>query len=210
MTRSTLHGLYAITDSQLMPDTESMLLQVEHALRGGAQIIQYRDKSSNARMRAQQASALLDLCNRYQRLLLINDDITLAKQVGAHGVHLGQSDGSLTYAREALGKHAVIGVTCHASLALAHTARQDGCDYVAFGAFFPSQTKPDAQPAPLALLAEARSILPVPVVAIGGITLDNAAQVIHAGADMVAVIHNLFANDDISAQAARYERLFTR
>ncbi|MEH6577441.1 MAG: thiamine phosphate synthase [Amphritea sp.] len=210
MTKFQLQGLYAITDSKLMPDTDSMLFQVEQALRGGARIIQYRDKSTESDKRRQQCLALLDLCNQFNRPLLINDDIELAKLVGAHGVHLGQSDGVLAQAREYLGKHSIIGNTCHDSIELAQQACQQGCDYVAFGAFFTSSTKPDAKPAPLTLLTEARSTLPVPVVAIGGINMDNAEQVITAGADMLAVIHNLFASDDICAQAGRFDSLFTR
>lgn len=205
-----LHGLYAITDSKLMPDTDAMLFQVEQALRGGARIIQYRDKSTDENKRLTESRALLDLCNQFSRPLLINDDIHLAKQIGAHGVHLGQSDGIVSQAREYLGNNSIIGNTCHDSLALANTACQQGCDYVAFGAFFASSTKPEAKPAPLQLLSEARSTLPVPVVAIGGINMDNAEQVITAGADMVAVIHSLFASQDICTQAGSFDSLFIR
>lgn len=203
-----LQGLYAITDSALMPTTDSMLYQVEQALRGGARIIQYRDKSDNQMLRLAQANALTDLCNQFQRPLLINDDIELAKACNAHGVHLGQSDGNIRQAREFLGTEAVIGNTCHSSLELARTGCQQGCDYVAFGAFFASSTKPNATAAPIELLHEAKSTLLVPVVAIGGINMDNADQVITAGADMIAVIHSLFANDDICAQAGQFNSLF--
>lgn len=208
MSQFELRGLYAITDSKLMPDTDSLLFHVEQALRGGARIVQYRDKSTDQAKRHQQALALVDLCNQFDRPLLINDDIELAKAVAAHGVHMGQSDGIVSQAREYLGKDQIIGNTCHDSLSLAQTAVEQQADYVAFGAFFPSSTKPNASPAPLSLLQEARSSLPVPVVAIGGINMDNAGQVIEAGADMVAVIHNLFANDDICAQAGHFQQLF--
>lgn len=208
MSQFELRGLYAITDSKLMPDTDSLLFHVEQALRGGARIVQYRDKSTDQAKRHQQALALVDLCNQFDRPLLINDDVELAKAVAAHGVHLGQSDGIVSQAREYLGQNQIIGNTCHDSLALAQTAVEQLADYVAFGAFFPSSTKPNASPAPLSLLQEARSRLPVPVVAIGGINMDNAGQVIEAGADMVAVIHNLFANDDICAQAGHFQQLF--
>ncbi|MBN0989229.1 thiamine phosphate synthase [Amphritea pacifica] len=208
MTKHPLQGLYAITDSTLMPDTDNLLFQVEQALRGGARIIQYRDKSTDQTKRLQQALALVDLCNQYHRPLLINDDTELARACGAHGVHLGQSDGNISQAREYLGREAIIGSTCHSSLTLAQTACQQSADYVAFGAFFPSSTKPDATPAPITLLAEAGSTLPVPVVAIGGINMDNAGQVISAGADMIAVIHSLFACDDICARAGQFDSLF--
>ena len=139
---------------------------------------------------------------------MINDDTELAKACGAHGVHLGQSDGIISQARAFLGNQAIIGNTCHGSLELAQAGVGQGCDYVAFGAFFTSSTKPDASPAPISLLNEARSTLPVPVVAIGGINMDNADQVINAGADMIAVIHNLFASDDICSRAAQFNSLF--
>ena len=208
MSRFQLQGLYGITDSKLMPDTDTMLFKVEQALRGGTRIIQYRDKSDDTYKRLQQARALADLCNQYNCPLLINDDTELAKACGAHGVHLGQSDGVVSQAREYLGNEAIIGNTCHDSLQLAETGVNLGCDYVAFGAFFASSTKPNARPAPISLLNEARSTLPVPVVAIGGINMDNADQVINAGADMIAVIHNLFASDDICSRAAQFNSLF--
>lgn len=200
----SLQGLYAITDSQLMPDDDTLLTQVEHALRGGAAIVQYRDKSTNHTQRLRQAQALRQLCHDYQRYLLINDDIALARESQAHGVHLGQSDGSLAAARATLGKDAIIGITCHDQLVLAQQAEQEGADYVAFGAFYPSKTKPNASTAPLALLAEAKSRLSRPIVAIGGITVDNAPQTIQAGADMLAVIHALFSAPDIEQQAQRF------
>ncbi|RTE64628.1 thiamine phosphate synthase [Amphritea opalescens] len=208
MKESPLHGLYAITDSTLMPDTNSLLFQVEQALRGGANIIQYRDKSTNQSLRLQQALALVDLCHQYQRPILINDDTELAKASGADGVHLGQGDGNVDQARAYLGSTAIIGNTCHNSLALAQTAYQQTADYVAFGAMFPSSTKPNASLAPISLINQAKATLAVPVVAIGGINMDNAGQVISAGADMIAIIHNLFASDDICAQAGQFNGLF--
>lgn len=208
MSQFSLSGLYGITDSKLMPDDQQMLTQVESALRGGMKILQYRDKSTDSDKRLRQACALKTLCQRYDALLLINDDTDLALACCADGVHLGQSDGSIARARNTLGAHAVIGITCHDSLALARQAISEGADYVAFGAFFPSKTKPDAKPAPHSLLAEARRQLDLPVVAIGGITVDNAHQLIDAGADMVAVIHALFAAEDIPQRARAFQQLF--
>lgn len=201
-------GLYGITDSTLMPDDRTLLDAVESALKGGASIIQYRDKSDDSEKRLRQARALNQLCQRYQVPLLINDDAQLAFDSGASGVHLGQSDGSLQQARELLGTDAIIGITCHDQLELALQARKAGADYVAFGAFFASQTKPDARPAPLSLLQEARAQLDCPIVAIGGLSVDNASQVISAGADLVAVVHALFAADDIIIRAQAFSRLF--
>ncbi|MEH6627190.1 MAG: thiamine phosphate synthase [Motiliproteus sp.] len=205
--KPTLSGLYAITDAGLMPG--SLLEQkVTAALSGGAQVIQYRDKSDNQSQRLQQAKALVALCNQFQRPLLINDDIALAKQANAHGVHLGQKDGSIAEARKQLGEQAIIGVTCHDSLQLALDAQKQGADYAAFGAFFASSTKPDAKAAPIQLLHDAHQLLRIPIVAIGGITVDNALQVIEPGASMVAVIHSLFACDDIETRALQFSRLF--
>jgi len=208
MTAYSLHGLYAITDSQLMPDDRTLTAQVQAALEGGAAVVQYRDKSVDADKRLRQALLLRDLCQRFERPLLINDDLDLAIQSGAHGLHLGQSDGSIAAARARLGPDALIGATCHDSLALALRARDEGADYVAFGAFFPSRTKPDAIPAPLSLLPRAVEEVGLPVVAIGGISVDNARQVTEAGASMIAVIHALFAAADIRRQAQRFSQQF--
>ncbi|WP_210398023.1 thiamine phosphate synthase [Motiliproteus sediminis] len=203
-----LTGLYAITDSTLLTDTPTLLRRVEAALRGGATVVQYRDKSRDHDKRREQARRLAELCERYQRPLLINDDAELAAASGAAGVHLGQGDGSVAAARALLGVRAIIGVTCHDQLALAQQASLEGADYVAFGAFFPSTTKPKATPAPLALLRQARNELPLPIVAIGGITSDNAQLVINHGAHMVAVVGDLFATDDTENRARVYQRLF--
>ncbi len=207
MKTSDLQGLYAITDSDLMPGN-ALFTRVEAALKGGAVVVQYRDKSDDQQRRRMEASRLLEICRRYQRPLLINDDIELAAEIGAHGVHIGQSDGSLAEARETLGDSAIIGVTCHDSPALAQQAQAGGADYVAFGAFFPSSSKPGAPSAPISLLHDARQQLRIPVVAIGGIRVDNAGQIITAGADMVAVIHSLFAADDVEATAQAFAGLF--
>lgn len=206
MTR--LQGLYGLTDAQLMPSDQMMLEQVEAALRGGMRLLQYRDKSADGEKRLRQAKALLTLCRQYDCPLLINDDVELAWASGADGVHLGQGDGSVAAARERLGPTALIGQTCHDRIELAQRAVAQGADHVAFGAFFRSQTKPDAKPAPLSLLQMAKAQLDVPVVAIGGISVDNAHQVIEAGADLIAVVHALFAADDIQRQANRFAQQF--
>ena len=208
MTAYSLHGLYAITDSTLMPDDQTLLSQVRAALEGGAAVVQYRDKSDDRTKRLRQASLLRELCDQFERPLLINDDLALAVACQAHGVHLGQTDGSVACARQQLGPDALVGVTCHDSLALALDARDAGADYVAFGAFFPSKTKPGARPAPLSLLPQAARDVGLPLVAIGGISMDNARQVIEAGASMVAVIHALFAAADIRRQAQLFSQQF--
>lgn len=200
-----LRGLYAITDSLLLAGrlTEA----VEAALQGGASVVQYRDKSGDAGRRLAEAGTLLALCRRHGVPLLINDDLELAAVLGADGVHLGRGDGSLAAARRRLGPSAIIGATCHDSLAFAEEARHHGASYIAFGAIYPSATKPGARAAPLSLLTQARR-LALPVVAIGGITADNAAPVIAAGADCVAVVSDLWTAPDITARARAFTRLF--
>src|SRR6187551_13309 len=202
-----MNQLYAITDSQLLPG-EQLFTGVAAALQGGCKLVQYRDKSADAARRQLEAKTLLGLCNQYQAQLIINDDIALAKDIGAHGVHLGQDDLSPVAARIILGNQAIIGVTCHDSLELASKAIKDSANYIAFGRFFSSNTKPDARPAPLSLISEARAQFgKTPIVVIGGITLDNGKQLLAAGADMLAVCHSLFAANDIAAQAKKFIEL---
>lgn len=202
-----LRGLYVITDPALTP-AERLLLQVEAALKGGATVVQYRDKTSSPEEKLSHAKALRALCSDYQRTLIINDDIELCHQVGADGVHLGQTDTTVAAARQRLGYTAFIGATCHNSVSLAHQAVKDGASYVAFGRFFSSQTKPDAPPANLCDLAAAIPTLPVPAVAIGGITLERAPTLLAAGFAMLAVIQDVFARADTEAHCARYRTLF--
>lgn len=199
-------GLYAITDSDLLPDAV-LRPAVEAALRGGAVLVQYRDKRSTDTARLNQARDLAAICRNAGVPLIINDDPQLAKRVAADGVHLGQSDHSLSSARHLLGDAAIIGATCHGDLTLAETARRDGADYLAFGRFYGSSTKPDAPEADSAILAEAR-YFQCPLTAIGGITIDNGAPLIKAGADMLAVVGGLFGGSP--AQTEQRARAFTR
>ena len=203
-----LKGLYGVTDSQLQPDDRILMGTVEHALMGGMKVLQYRDKSLDEAKRLRQAGALKVLCHQYQALLIINDDIELALAVEADGVHLGQQDDSLAKARKRLGSYAIIGISCEGSLEQAKAAVEQGADYIAFGRFFPSRTKPDAKPADITILPEAKAMFDLPVVAIGGITVDNAPDIIKAGADMVAVIHNLFSAQDIQSRARHFNALY--
>ena len=187
---------------------EQLKLSAEAAFKGGCRLIQYRDKSADRQKRRSEAQQLKQLCCDYGALLIINDDIQLALDIGADGVHLGQGDESLQQARAQLGSDAIIGITCHNSLPFAQQAQADGADYVAFGRFFSSNTKPDAQAAPLTLLEQARAQINLPIVAIGGISRDNAQQVINHGADSIALSHGLFAADDIAAEAKHLVSLF--
>lgn len=204
----TLRGLYAITDAGLQTPRQ-LISRVAQAIDGGAVMIQYRDKSNDRPLRAEQAHRLVELCRKRGTALIINDDVALAAAVGAHGVHLGHDDISISAAREQLGDCSIIGVSCYNQWALAQQAVDDGANYIAFGRFFASHTKPDAIETDISLLERARNELGIPVAAIGGITSDNAETLIAAGADLLAVVHDVFAAEDVAAAAARYQALFT-
>ena len=189
-----LKGLYAITNERLISE-QDFDRKIEQVLLGGANIIQYRDKSNDTKKRQQQALSLRQLCEKYNALCIINDDIQLAKKVNAHGVHLGKDDASLLSARDVLGEEAIIGVSCYNDLSLALSAEKNGASYVAFGAIFPSPTKPNAAIAGLDIIAQAKQVLSLPICAIGGISHTNIQQVIQHGADMAAVISEIFTPD---------------
>jgi thiamine-phosphate pyrophosphorylase len=180
---------------------------VAAAIAGGARIVQYRDKSGDSDRRLVEASALRALTLAHNVVFLINDDVALAQAVAADGVHLGREDGAITSARMALGDEAIIGASCYNDFALAEQAVLAGADYVAFGAFYPSKTKPQAVPATPALLARARAELALPLCAIGGITVENAPPLLAAGVDMLAVISAVFAAPNIAAAAQDFAAL---
>jgi thiamine-phosphate pyrophosphorylase len=203
----SLRGLYALTDAALTP-AGRLLPAVTAAIRGGARLIQYRDKSGDSSRRLSEVHALLTLCHEHGVPLIINDDVALAAETGADGVHLGKDDVDIAAARVELGPRAVIGVSCYDSLERAVVAAQAGADYVAFGSFHPSVTKPQAARAPLTLLPAARRQLSIPICAIGGITPENGAPLLAAGADMLAVIQGVFGAPDVAAAARAYTRLF--
>jgi len=207
MKHPSCRGLYAITDALLIPD-DRLTEAVEQAILGGARLIQYRDKSHDDARRLTQARALNELCQYHAVPLIINDDVELAAQVGAAGVHVGKDDSAFAIARARLGGNALIGVSCYDRLDLALEAVRAGADYVAFGAFFPSPTKPTEIRASVALLRKARAALNVPIVAIGGITPDNAPLLLDVGADALAVVSGVFGQPDIQAAARRYANLF--
>lgn len=209
MTSRRLHGVYAVTDPVLCSATGPGVA-VEHALLGGAALVQYRNKQADGVQREREAGELLGICRRYGRPLIINDDLELTLRLQADGVHIGADDGEPRAARAALPAGGLLGVSCYDSLERALEAEKAGADYVAFGSLFASKTKPRARRAPLSLLTEARSRLRVPIVAIGGITLDNAAQVIAAGADCIAVVGGLFDTPDIGSRAAGLAACFDR
>ena len=197
-------GLYAITQTEhKSPDT--VIAEVEAAIRGGAVVVQYRDK--NPVDAPFLASELVKICHRHDVPLLINDDLELALQAGADGVHLGKDDGHIREARERLGADAIVGISCYNSLERALEAQEHGATYAAFGRFYPSSSKPLAAPAQLDTLRQARRALTIPIVAIGGIRPENGAELLAAGADLLAVIGGIFDRDP-EASARAYQSLF--
>lgn len=205
-----LRGLYAVTDTQLLADGR-LLPWVDAALAGGARLLQYRDKTTDAGRRREEAYALKGLCDYYGAALIINDDLALAAELGV-GLHLGRDDGPLKEARAQLGRDAIIGATCHASEAFAEEAAAAGASYLAVGRFFQSVTKPGAPAATPVLLEQLRRRFSLPLVAIGGVTLHNAPQLIGAGADLLAVVNGLFgapSASEVERRARGFTELFT-
>ena len=201
-----LKGLYAVTPD--LADTADLLRRARLALEGGARLLQYRNKTAEAALRRGQAAALLRLSRDFGARLLVNDDLALALEIGADGAHLGREDGDLAAARAVLGPGKILGVSCYNEMERAREAKRIGADYAAFGSFFASATKPGAVRAPFELLAQAKRELGLPLAAIGGITLDHAPQLVGAGADLLAVISDLFEAADIRARASAYTQLF--
>ncbi len=203
-----VQGLYAITDPGLVPD-DRLLDEVTAVIEGGARVIQYRNKAADRRTRLQQARSVRRVCNAHKALFIVNDEPELAVAVGADGVHVGRSDAAISVAREIVGPARVVGVSCYDSLDRAVSAQSGGADYVAFGSFFPSPSKPNATSVTVGLLRRARRKLTVPIVAIGGITQENGGMLIAAGADALAVIHAVFGAPDRRLAAAQLASLFT-
>lgn len=204
---ASLSGLYVITDPSLIPQNpEALSFAVKEALMGGARIVQYRNKTAPYQQQLAEATALRSLTKEFGAIFLINDSLELCLASDADGIHIGQKDGSINDIREQLGQR-ILGVTCHNSLELAEKAIACGADYCAFGAMFPSPTKPQAQPCSLATLNRA-SKLPVPICAIGGIDAHNAPSVRKQGAQMLAVISGVFGQTSIRASAQALASLF--
>ncbi len=198
-------GLYLITPDE--HDTRRLLARVHSALAAGPALLQYRNKPAGASLRREQARELMPLCRHFGVPLIINDDWRLAAKLGAAGAHLGENDGELAPAREALGPEAILGASCYDQMERAERAAAAGASYLAFGAFFPSATKLAARRADVALL-HASAVLGLPRVAIGGITPDNAGPLIAAGADLLAAVGSVFAAPDPAAVVRAFNALF--
>jgi thiamine-phosphate pyrophosphorylase len=201
-----IRGLYAITPD--IADTDLLLAKVEAALQGGINMLQYRNKGANHKLQTQQARAILPICRQFNVPLIINDSVKLCLTLGADGVHLGADDGNLAEVRARIGKDKILGASCYNRFDLALQAEKQGASYVAFGACFASQTKPNAPVASLDLFTRVKTELTIPTVAIGGITLQNALQVLQAGAASIAVIQAIFNAQDIKLSAQQFSALF--
>jgi len=199
-------GLYAVTPDE--PDTVRLARGTQAAIEGGARLLQYRNKTADPSLKLAQVRALLPICRAGGVPLIVNDDLELALATGAEGLHLGGEDGDLGAARARLGADRLLGASCYRDVGRALAAAASGADYVAFGSFYPSTTKPGAVAAPLGLIAEAKRAVRLPVVAIGGITVENAPHLIDAGVDAVAVISALFGAADVRGTARRFSALF--
>ena len=206
MTRPGIDGLYAVTPD--VADSANLVTMTQQVLAGGARLVQYRNKTANIALRLEQARLLAHLCRKFNVPFIVNDHPDLAAEVGADGVHLGQEDASVTETRLKLGHGKIIGVSCYDRLELAVEAERQGADYVAFGAFYVSITKPGATAASIDLLRHAKRKLHIPLVAIGGITSNNAAELIHQGANAVAVSNALFGARNIQSAAEKFSQLF--
>jgi len=215
--RKAISGLYAVTPE--LADTESLLWMVSQAISGGARLFQYRNKSADRDCMLEQATALRKLTGEAGAQLIINDDFELALRVSADGVHLGRGDfagqpvpGLISAIRQqALASGIpsfIVGISCYDQLERAIAAENAGANYVAFGSFYPSATKPDAVRANPALIVKAKRQLSLPIVAIGGITVQNAPELIAAGADALAVVTALFNSEDIQSRASAFIALY--
>jgi thiamine-phosphate pyrophosphorylase len=191
-----INGLYVITDEKLIP-RKRFVETVEKAIKGGAKIVQLREKKSSRDEILRLAGELLKLTRRYNVPLIINDNLEIARDLAAEGVHLGQDDASLAEARRVLGNSAIIGVSCYSSIERGIEAYKQGADYLAFGTPFFTPTKPDRQPTSFEILKEAKRVIPkIPIFAIGGITPQNVGSVLETGVDGIAVITSVFGSSD--------------
>ncbi|MEK7302786.1 MAG: thiamine phosphate synthase [Pseudomonadota bacterium] len=206
MRNQEISGLYAITPD--LENTNDLLNKVQQALEGRVQLIQYRNKLANEILRRKQAKLLLQLCREYGIPLIINDHLDLAIEIDADGLHVGQDDISVTKARNQFGQDKIIGASCYNNLNLAVQAEKEGADYVAFGAFFSSLTKPNTISVTMDLVDQAKKKISLPIVAIGGIKLANARTVIQGGCAAVAVCNDLFHTENIKTTATQYSQLF--
>jgi len=202
-----MRGLYLVTPD--WDDTDRLLEATRRALEGGAALVQYRHKTASDALRAEQAGALLALCRRHARQLVINDHLDLCLRLDADGVHVGGTDASVAQVRAALGPGRIVGASCYGQFALAEAAQAAGASYVAFGGFYPSRVKVYDVSTPADIVARAKAALRVPVVVIGGMTVENARPLVGHGTDMVAAISSVYGAEEPYEAARAFAGLFT-
>ena len=206
-----MQGLYLVTPN--WDDTDQLLAVTEQALQAGRHniaLVQYRHKDAGPARRRAQATALLALCRRYGVPFIVNDFVELCQEIGADGVHLGGTDAGVAAVRAQLGPDRIIGASCYGDLALAVAAQDDGASYVAFGGFYPSLVKKYDFVTQPELLDQARAVIRVPTVVIGGMTPPNAAPLVARGADMVAAITSVYQADSVARAVHAFAALFSR
>jgi len=201
-----IKGLYAITPDSA--DLNTLIQKTKSAIEGGAFMVQYRSKIQDRDVKMQQCAAILRLCREHNVPCIVNDDVEMCRTLKADGVHLGEEDDNIAEVRHILGEDAIIGSSCYDQLDRAKSAQKEGASYVAFGAMFPTSTKPNAPRASLALLKEAKREIQIPIVAIGGITVNNAHDVIKTGIDAIAVINSLYEAKSIKETAETFAKMF--
>jgi len=201
-----IKGLYAITPDSA--DLNTLIQKTKSAIEGGAFMVQYRSKIQDRDVKMQQCAAILRLCREHNVPCIVNDDVDMCRILEADGVHLGEKDDNIAEVRHILGEDAIIGSSCYDQLDRAKSAQKEGASYVAFGAMFPTSTKPNAPRATLALLKEAKREIQIPIVAIGGITVNNAHDVIKTGIDAIAVINSLYEAKSIKETAETFAKMF--
>jgi len=201
-----IKGLYAITPD--MADSNTLIQKTQLAIEGGAFMVQYRSKIDDRDVKIQQCAAILRLCREYKIPCIVNDDVDMCRNLEADGVHLGEKDENIAEVRHILGEDAIIGSSCYDQLNRAKQDQEEGASYVVFGAMFETQSKPHAPRATLELLREAKSQIQIPIVAVGGITMNNAHDVIETGIDAIAVINSLFEAKTIKETAEIFFKMF--
>jgi len=202
----TIKGLYAITPDSA--DLNTLIQKTKSAIEGGAFMVQFRSKIQDRDVKMQQCAAILRLCREYEIPCIVNDDVDMCRILEADGVHLGEKDDNIAEVRNILGEDAIIGSSCYDQLDRAKSAQKEGASYVAFGAMFPTSTKSNAPRASLALLKEAKREIQIPIVAIGGITVNNAHDVIKTGIHAIAVIASLYEAKSIKETAETFAKMF--
>ena len=201
-----MRGLYLVTPD--WDDTRQLLEMSELALRGGAALLQYRHKTADAALRREQAECLQALCRTYRCPFIINDHLDLCLELGADGIHVGGTDMSVADVRAKVGADKIVGASCYGSMELAREAHRAGASYVAFGGFYPSRVKKYPVTTPAEIVAQSKAQLPVPVVVIGGMTLENSVPLVAQGADMVAAISSVYLAGNPQAAARGFADLF--